>query len=445
MKKNIIFLTIILNFYVFGQFALFNLLGIKLQLLFTACLMATILFLTSKWKLSRKYNFVLAILFGSISLGYLFWSSSRFGSIEQVFAFFLAIIILQMNRNEFNLSIKGFIIFTALINFLSLIAFIIVIFDPSISIIAQIPFDSETSNKSISARSFLNYFSLVLPVSSRTSTYEFLGFTLPRLNGFTAEPSATVVPYLVPFSFLLFYRNKFLIILSFFILVAGFVLYGSGISQIIVFLSLAIFVFNFLIKKVKIKGFKKLRKNILYAVLPLTLFSLVNINLLLNIFIVFSNFVESIFSLQLLSSKVGSASFDLRSSGIVDGLTLALTQPLGYPEIFRGVGIGVLYHVSQLGGWFGLAMLIIILLKIFNLIFYFLNQNISLLDTYIVSFIISCFFVSLFISGYGWTRISGVIIYAFVYKGLCLLKNERGRVNGDSYIVQQVEVATLNK
>ena len=129
-----------------------------------------------------------------------------------------------------------------------------------------------------------------------------------------------------------------------------------------------------------------------------------------------------------LSRKIGDGSensnLNSRQLGIVDGLKLALTSPLGYSEEKLGAGAGLLYLVSSRAGWIGILIFgafMTTLLKNIKITYFMVP---SLIYVYGMSLLLSILLVTLFISGYGWSRPPGIIMMVLFFRFLQIVAIE---------------------
>ena len=397
------FYVILLSIYSFGTFGITNLVGIRefAQTIIIVCGLFVFLFIYHP-KLN-SLNLIEGVIFFSIlQVSVIFFVSDANVSESLVMALIFYLVMTENIIFIIKLS-KAIVAVTVIICLLVLISYIYYLAYPENFTNANFDiYDSSTGPKAIHASFILDWISF-----TSGDGFEFLGFTSPRMKGYSNEPSATIVHYLSPvaLSFLIGGGYKKL---GIFILTVNIICIGSFVAHIIIGLSFIIYCLSRLFKKY-------VKKILLLGVISLIL-ALYNYSILYSIFEFFGDFLVRNLGFDLVSRKLDS-NLGERQFSISSGLENIAESPFGFASTTLGSGSGLLYVVGALTGWVGLIIFCKYMYKIF-VNGSFALKNATTTVCYGAAFSLATLMVLTLISGYGWNRIPGLIILSILYKYL---------------------------
>lgn len=396
-------ILILLTYYFFGNFGLFNLFDIRneSQLIVLLLLFSFVLIKKRIYNIKAKtvilYFFTVLFFIGAFA---------RSNSYPFLIYLIICVIIIYLlgGYTAYNL--------TSLLKLFTLTSFILCIpvmftFMYYFFNIAELQsanfeiYTSQSGSTKAVAKNLFDYFCF-----TSGDGFTFFSYTIPRVKGYCSEPSSTFMYYLMPsiFGFLLSLKYRIISTLSILINV---ICIGSFSCLLVILFGL----FFFLI--MKITFFNRLK----YIVLFVLLITITNFSLTSRIayYIVEIIPVTNILSKKISSSEDGS--LHLRGQGIENGFKMIFTKPLGYNSQLRVTGSGLLFLTSSYSGILGISLLLIIIISIFN------AKNYSFIDIasyatnyqFYFSLLISSIFFSLFVNGYAWDRPSGLIMLYILF------------------------------
>jgi hypothetical protein len=393
--------------YSFGTFGFLNLLGARtiVQISLVGLVASILIELQPQYK--PQEVFPALAFFGLYAIGSLIHGNIITGPVEAVLMLFCVHVICTASLRRINIFAKILVIVTSFLCLLVAIAYIYYKINPDQFIRANFHiYDSTVGHQQVFAGHFMDWISF-----TSGDGFQFLGESSQRMKGYSNEPSSTVVHYLAP-AVLGFLLGGRFIFLSIFILLVNFIAISAFTGQLIIALSFILFLI--------IKLFRRLLKYFIPIIAIFFVALLTKSNLMVVILKYFSDQAINYLDFDLISRKLGDgfedSSFGVRQSGIIDGLTLALSSPLGYSSRSLGAGAGLVYIVSSFTGWLGLVIFGLFLFKLLN------NVRKLALATdlskvmYSLALLCSVLLITLFISAYGWDRPPGVIMLFLFYR-----------------------------
>ena len=275
-------------------------------------------------------------------------------------------------------------------------------------------YSSEVGKERVYPGHFMDYISF-------TSGEGFFinGHQITRMKGYSNEPSSTIVHYVAPAAIAFILGGRFSY-LGVFILAINIVAIGSFTTYIILILSFVFFTIKFIPKV--------LGRALFFLLICCFLFFILNPDIVLAGFLYASSLALDLAGFDLISRKIGDGTVNSnlgnRQQGIMNGVTLALTSPLGYSAEKLGPGAGLFYIISSRAGWIGILIFGVFMTRFIKNIktTYFMASS----STYVygLSLLLSNLLVALFISGYGWERPPGIIIMLLFFSFLQIVASK---------------------
>lgn len=402
LSTELLSITLLAIMYSFGTFGFLNLLGVRtiIQILLIGLVVSLFVALQPRYK--PQDLFPVLFFFGLYAIGSLTHGNIMTGPIEAVLMLFVLHVIFSASPQQILSFSRALVVVTSFLCLLVAIAYIYYRINPDQFTYANFDiYSSETGQQQVYASHFMDWISF-----TSGDGFEFLGESSPRMKGYSNEPSSTIVHYLAPavLAFLLGGRYNFL---GVFILLVNVVAIASFTGHIIVALSFAIYI--------AIKFFRRYLKYAASLTLVFFLAFLIQPTLIATIFENVSAQAIHHFGFDLISRKLGGASFESRNDGMINGLIMVFSSPLGYSSESLGPGAGLIYIVSSYTGWLGLSIFCVFIFKLLN------NANkasATSLPTirYSLSLLFAVLLITLFVSGYGWNRPPGVIMLFLFFR-----------------------------
>ncbi|MEA5421446.1 hypothetical protein VB712_19660 [Spirulina sp. CCNP1310] len=394
--------------YAFGTFGFLNLFGARtaFQLIYLGSIFGITLFLLNQ-HFSRKKAFKALLFFSLMGLGGLANAGLLTSPVESVVMLAVLLTITLLPKREILQLARILVKATFVLCSLVLVAYIYYQSNPSEFLSANFHiYDSTVGSARIIPTHFMDWISF-----TSGDGFMVFGEVSSRMKGYSNEPSSTIVHYLAPavLAFLLGGRYFYL---GIFILMVNIIAIASFVGHIIVILSLAL-LFIFLVTRKQAKFFVCICGALL-------IFLILSPSMMTDLFNIVSGQFGSDFDLihrKLLVGVSGSSNLEIRQQGMITGIKLLITSPLGYSTNLLGAGSGLLYTVSAFSGWIGVAIFVLYIAYILKLVFLWLRKGrTSLSQKYGLALMVSVIFVTLFISGYGWERPAGLVMFVVFHR-----------------------------
>jgi hypothetical protein len=395
--------------YSFGTFGFLNLFGIRtiVQVLILGLVASLMIALQPRYK-SKELLPVLAFFYLYV-FGSLIHDKTVTGLGDPVILLFVIHVILSAPARQVLFLTKTLVVVTSFLCLLVATAYVYYRINPDQFDYANFfIYGSEIGTRKIYPGHFMDWVSF-----TSGDGFMFQGESTPRMKGYSNEPSSTVVHYLAPAVFAFLLGGRF-IYFGIFILFVNFIAIASFIGYLI-------FAISFMILVV----FRISRRHIQYVgpvAIILFISLLTQIELMKNIFEYVSMHAIDQLGLDIVGRKIrvdsltGSTNLNERQSGMIEGLGLILSSPLGYSTARLGPGAGLLYIVSSFTGWLGVAVFGRFIFRIINNCRIIIIKTSSLRVTYSVALLFAVLFVTLFVSGYGWGRPPGMIMLLLFFR-----------------------------
>lgn len=412
---SVILLSLMYSFGTFGFLNLFGARGLVQALLLS---IISLLFITMRVRFKNNHFFLLFLF----SFTYIFVSLMHGGSFARlsdvyILIFCFVLIFYSPPKNIVFFS-KMLVIATTVLCSLVAIAAIYYQIYPDEFLRANFTlYSSEVGQARIYPGNFIDFISF-----TSGDGFDVLGHSISRMKGYSNEPSSTPVHYVAPAALAFMLGGRFSY-LGIFILAVSMLAIFSFITYIVIALSLVFLAMKFIPKV--------LSKALIFLLICSFLFFIFNEDLILTIFRITSSILLDYAGIDFLHRKIGDGSFGTKGSNlgerhhlILNGLSLIPTSPFGYSQERFGAASGVLYIISARSGWIGVfifGIFIINLVKNIKTIYFTATSPTQLFG---LSLVISILLVNLFISGYGWSRPPGIIIFLIYFRFLQLLSSE---------------------
>ena len=407
--------------YGFGTFGLLNLFGARVlfQFVYTTILLGIVLLMTNH-RVPKKEAILALVFFVLMGLGGLVNARYFTAPLESIIILCVLLIIAALSDQDVLRLARVVIGVTFLFCSMVLVAYVFYIIFPEEYSSANIHIYSSTVGAArISPSHLMDWVSF-----TSGDGYVAFGEVWPRMKGFSNEPSSTVVHYLAPavLAFLLGGRYFYM---GIFILTVNIIAIASLVAHIIFIISIVLLII-FLIDSRRAKVFYYFGMSVILALL-------LSPTLMTNIFIFVADMAGAQF--DLIHRKIGGgdgvSSLSVRQSGMVEGILLLITSPIGYSADALGAGSGLLYNVSSRAGWIGVVIILFFVAQNLKHAFVWLRAgSASLCQRYGLALMMVIIFVALFISGYGWERPVGFVVLALFFRVTIILFSYR---NSEAY------------
>jgi hypothetical protein len=397
--------------YSFGTFGFLNLFGVRV--IVQAFLIATItlLLIVMRVRFSVTHFYPLIVFAVTYSIGSMVYSGSIARISDMYILIFSFVLIFYAPPKHVIFFSKILVVATTILCGLVFTAFIYYQIYPSEISRANFGiYGSSIGSKRIYTGHFMDFISF-----TSGEGFNFMGYRVTRMKGYSNEPSSTIVHYLAPAALAFILGGRFLY-LGVFILCVNIVAIGSFIAYIIMILTFVFLFMKFIPKKIS--------TILLFIGFGCFLFFLANPDIVLAVFRFASAAAIDYAGLDLLSRKIGDGTTDSslgeRNLLIVNGLKFILTSPVGYSEEKFGSGLGLFYMISSRAGWIGILIFSVFMLNLIKNMKAKYNKTSSVVHLFGLSLMASILLVTLFISGYGWSRPPGIVMLLLYFRYLQL-------------------------
>ena len=405
VSKNLFIFILLLSFYSFGPFGFFNLFGARLVVQFLILVIYIYILLNINPRINKNEIFGFILFAILIAFGSFFYRSLITYFIESFLFFFIYILISTSPKVYITHMIKYFVIITFILSILILVAYLIHIITPEIYYkVNQDIYDSTVGYNQIYVGHWVDYLSF-----TSGDGFAFYGKISPRMKGYSNEPSSTILYYLSPVIFG-FYLGKRYNYLSAIIILINVICIGSMTSMLLLVLTIVIYIIYLL---ENIIG-RKFRNVFLFFLICFLIYFLMSLDTLLTFQQVYGDKANDIAGFDLLSRKTNT--LNVRQLGIFEGFKNLLKFPFGCPSIDLGAGAGLAFTISSYTGYIGVLLLFYYIFIIVKLINWYTRKKNNFKSKFLASFIYSNLFVLLFISGYGWDRLPGLLFLILLHK-----------------------------
>jgi hypothetical protein len=403
LSNSLMAFIMLSTMYSFGTFGLLNLFGIR-QLV-QAALIAVVfgVFLIVRPSGNVKIIIPAFSFFGLYAIGELIYGGQLTWLIEATLSIVIMYLIHAARPKQIFFLAKTFVFSTCFFCILVLIAFCAYKIYPHLLFSANFHiYDSTVGNARLHPSNLIDWISF-----TSGDGFVFGGENYTRMKGYSNEPSSTTVHYLAP-AILAFAIGGVYRYLGIFIVLINILLIASFTSHIIILLS---FVIYFLAA-----FFRRNLSLVFYLILLLLLMVIVNPGIVFKIFEYSSGLALNYFDFDLIARKMVEGNLGERNQGITYGLYLMLISPFGYSKELLGAGTGLYYLISSSTGWIGCIIFSIFIYKLIVLAGHvYLSRGRSALG-FSICLLFSLLLIVLFVSGYGWGRLPGVIMLMLIYR-----------------------------
>ena len=400
--------TIIYAFFNFGSFGFFNLFGARRISQFIVLLFLSFtLFFIFKERYKKKTLLIVLFFFSYYYINFLISTSNYLvGFTNIVLSITIFLFLIKIEIEYIKIIAKLIFLISFIFTTMVLLAYILFFIEPNL--INQVDFEIYTSlitSEQIYPKHWVEYLSF-------TSGDGFMLFDLvsTRMKGFSNEPSSSIVHYFSPIALSLLLSKKYRT-LGFISIFINLIAISSALTWIIIFLSLLLTLF---FKVFCLRNAKR----IIYILIFIGIFILVNFDLAYSIFMKIGTLIDSNLSMDLFARKIGS--LDTRLTSIIDSLVILFNYPFGGNYV--GLPIGLVFNVLLVGGIILFPIVVFVFFKMINLClkkYYYLELRNRRFG---ISIVLSTIIVLMFISGYGWDNSSGLIMLLLYYRLITDLK-----------------------
>jgi hypothetical protein len=403
-------IIVIMAFYSFGTFGLLNLYGLRNSFQFII-IIASFFGIVSILSNIKKKEKSLIITISIIIIGFLYYGvmlalikGTMLNSlIQSILMIIVTLYLLFVDMKYIRIISKVIVINTFILANMGFIAFIAFLLNDNL--LNEVDFslyDSTIGSKIIYAKSWVEYLSF-----TSGDGFELFGTNITRVKSFCNEPSATIIHILAPVGLALLFSKRFIYI-SIVILLFNIFAIASLMAWITILGSVVIYFFY----QIKNNLVKKL---LIISSMLLILLLMSNINTAVSSILDIGNSLQNSASISLIAKKEGSITMRLLSFSTA--LNEFKNHPLGGSSY--NTMTGHLLNVSLVGGILIFLIIGNFYIKMINYSILAFNNNKSLkYIRFAIAFISSVLLVSLFLSGYGWDRIPGVIMLMLFYRHL---------------------------
>lgn len=416
LSSGVLSITLLSLMYSFGTFGFLNLLGARTVVQISLLTVLAFLFYVMHTKVKVAHFFPVFVFSGLYAVGTLIHGNQLSGLLDVYVLIFCFVCLIYAPPLKVIFFAKTLVIFTTFLCILIAIAFTYYQIYPDEFARANFDiYDSTVGHKQIYPSHFVDWLSF-------TSGDGFMlnGNTIIRLKGYSNEPSSTIVHYLAPAVIAFILGGRF-VYLGIFILAVNVVTIGSFTTYVVLTLSIFILMLNIFPKR--LAGFLLTMTGLSFVILIL------QPNLVFSIFSYVSAEAIQYVGFDMLSRKMGSgvgeSSLGQRQSGIIDGMSLALFSPMGYSTDKLGAGSGLFYIISSYTGWVGIFIFSFFITRLIKNIKIILSLSSSLMLNFGVSFLLAMLMITLFVSGYGWSRPTGIIMLFLFFRILQIITVEK--------------------
>jgi hypothetical protein len=361
-----------------------------------------LVFLIRQPVLSPRIVAAAAVFFAVYGFGGAVHSGYLVLAVEAAFGFGLTLLLLSASDREIRrtstLLVAASVIFTAMVA----LAWSWYLNDPSILYRADLTvFDSTVGSSRVIANHPVNYFSF----------FSGDGFVAadqvrPRLKGFSNEPSSTPVHYLAPAILALLLRRRWRLAILGFVVAVNALVIASVVTLLIVVLGLGATIAVWL--------FRRWARHAALLAAAAGVVVLLNLDIAIQIQQQAAQIALDVANVDLLARKGGS--LEVRLDGILNGVRQLAMSPLGWNATELGAGAGVLFTLSAYGGWLGVIGVLVGAHRLMRRVWMFAALHRRPVDHLAVGLVVSMLFISLTVSGYGWDRLPGLVMYLLIFR-----------------------------
>ena len=416
LSSGILSITLLSLMYSFGTFGFLNLLGARTVIQILLIIVLACLFYVMHTKVKVAHFFPVFVFSSLYAVGTIIHGKNFSGLLDVYVLIFCFICLIYAPPLKVIFFAKTLVIVTTFLCILIAIAFIYYQINPDEFERANFHiFDSTVGHKKIYPGHFIDWLSF-------TSGDGFMinGKSISRLKGYSNEPSSTIVHYLAP-AVIAFILGGGFVYLGVFILAVNMVTISSFTTYVIFTLSLFLLMLNIFPKR--LARFLLTMTGLSFVILIL------QPNLVFSIFSYVSAEAIHYVGFDMLSRKMGSgvgeSSLGQRQSGIIDGMRLAIISPVGYSTDKLGAGSGLFCIISSHTGWLGIFIFSFFITRLIKNIKIILSLSSSLMLNFGVSFLLAMLIITLFVSGYGWSRPPGIIMLFLFFRILQIITIEK--------------------
>ncbi len=397
-------LLIAISFYSFGSFGFLNIFGARrvIQIVLLLILMP-ILSLISTKKIIRFLKEPLWLLVLSFLIAEIILTQHKLNILNYFVALITIGALFSLKGKYVTFATKGIIVLCGIFSIMGIIQFIVLWFNPSLSIFMDHRYASGMSADTISNISAIEYLGFIVADGGTT----LFGHHVYRLKSFAAEPSVLVYSFLGPGILALSYRGM-IRVLAYPILVFTIVFVASGTIWLCLLFSLIIFPIGYLFKRFPGLGGLTI---MLVIVMVMVMITKIDIPLFARSTIDFFSSVSFLHSMP--SQKYNSSI--VRLTSIVYGFEKMWTYPFGLGDVGSlGIISGLIVISSLISGFPGLLLISVMFYRMFKYGIY-VWQYYGIEGKIFSSLFFGTFLqVSLF-SAYGWTSLPGLTMLCLLY------------------------------
>ncbi|MBM4231292.1 MAG: hypothetical protein FJ184_11170 [Gammaproteobacteria bacterium] len=385
--------------YGFGTFGLTNLFHVRLevQLVFFGLLAITVI--GSRLPMRELSPWSVAGYFLALGLGGYFHGAPATILAEALAAIFLCFLIATVPLGHVRSASRVLIQMTAVFLLLVLIAYFVYFLDSTAGLKANADiYDSTVGAKGLRVGHWVDYLSF-----TSGDGFVLMDYQLPRLKGYTNEPSSTALHYLTPVILALAVDHRRYRVFAVLAVLINLIAFASVVSLVIVTMAIGLSVMG-------LSG-TRIRRWFSTAVAVVAVGVLASQDFLVSLQELVSQSALDTAGLDLFARK--SSVLVIRQEGIASGLRATLLKPLGWDVSELGAGAGLLYTASAFGGWLGSCGL---LRWCWNTVRTCWSGPVGrhAAPTVIWAAFASHLLVLLFVSGYGWERLPGIVFLALL-------------------------------
>lgn len=403
LSNGLIAILMLSIMYSFGTFGLLNLFGIRQEIQILLIGLLSFLFIIVKPRCDTNLAGMVLMFSGLLAIGGLIHSGQLTWIIEALMLIIILYFIYYATSEKILFLAKALVISSLFFCTLVLVAHVYYKINPNdVSNANFYIYDSTVGNSQIYTGNLIDWISF-----TSGDGYVFGGEVYVRMKGYSNEPSSTIIHYLAP-AIIAFIIGGTYTYIGITMILINIIAIGSVTSYIILILAAVIFVLGLV--------FRKNISILFYFIGVILLITILNPNIIVNIFSHFSNVAIEYFDFDLIGRKLGDDNIGERNLGMINGLYLILNSPFGYSVSLLGPGAGLLYLTSAMTGWIGLILVFKFFRKLIKLISYNFSMEEKNMARFSFCLILSLLFIVLFVSGYGWSRPPGVIILILIFK-----------------------------
>jgi len=393
--------AVLAAFYSFGTFGLLNLFGLRTAGQILSAWLLVLVLAVSALRVRTVTVVAAGLFFGTYALGGIIRAGIWGYCLEAAMALGLWVIISAVPHQHIRSAARTLVVSTVILVTSLTIAYVFYLVHPDWILSANFNIYGSTTGSARATPGF------VLDYLSFTSGDGFTaaGRVLPRLKGYSNEPSATIVHYLAPSLVALLLGGRYRLF-AIFILLVNLIAIASVTSYVVIAGGLLIVVAFHLPRRIALIG--------LAAGLAAVVMLLLDASALTQFQVSVGQRAIDLAGFDLLSRKVDS--IVVRQEGLAAGLQRVVSAPLGWSGSNDIAGGGALMSVSAFSGWLGVGILAWWCVRFGRVALNDFKQAPSLMRRVAPATCVALLFVALLVSGYGWNRVPGVIMLALIYR-----------------------------